>query len=320
MSGTLRLGLLAATLVSSVLAQSASDGLPQANAALQAGEADQARTLLNSLPQSAEVHNLRCRVEYTLEHWDAAIGECEQAVATDGQNSGYHLWLGRALGEKASRASFMTAFSLAKRVCSEFEAAARFDPRNAEALADLGEFYSEAPGVVGGGTDKAERVASQLDVVDAAGAHELRARIAEAAKDYGTAERQFKLAIHASLHPAFQWMTLASFYRRRQQWLQLDSAIGEGTKAAQRDKRAGVALFNGSSVLKKSKRNLPLSAKMLQDYLAGTSLTEEAPAFVAHTWLAVIKGQLGDMAGAQQERAAALGLAHDYQPALDLKF
>ena len=64
----------------------------------------------------------------------------------------YHLWLGRTLGEVADRANFLSAYSLAKRARSEFEQAVQLDPRNAEALADLGEFYSSAPGVVGGGT------------------------------------------------------------------------------------------------------------------------------------------------------------------------
>jgi tetratricopeptide (TPR) repeat protein len=317
---TFMAGLLATALATGALAQSPSDGLAKANASLQAGEADQAIALLNSLPQSGETHNFMCRVQLTLEHWDKAISECQQAVNMDGQNSANHMWLGRAFGEKADRASFMTAFSLAKKVCSEFETAARLDPRNADGLADLGEFYSEAPGIVGGGTDKAEKVATQLDGVDQVRAHELRARIAEAKKDYATAEGELKQALASSQHPAFQWISLASFYRRRQQWDQLDSAIANGDEAAQRDKRAGVALFDGSSVLNKADRNVQLSAKMLEDYLASSSLTEEAPAFVAHTRLARIKNQLGDKASAQKERAAALALAHDYKPALDLKF
>ena len=173
-------------------ARAVAEPLTQANAALQAGEADHALTLLSSLPPSAESHNLKCRVLLTLEHWDAAVGECEQAVNMDGQNSDFHMWLARALGEKASRASFLSAYSLAKRVRSEFETAVRLNPRNAEALADLGEFDYDAPGIVGGGIDKAEAVASQLDKVDPARAHELRGRIAESQKDYGTAEREFR--------------------------------------------------------------------------------------------------------------------------------
>lgn len=301
-------------------AQPIRDGVAQANAALQNGEADKALTLLNSLPATAETHNLRCRVLLTLEHWDAAANECEQAVRMDGNNSNDHLWLGRALGERADRASFMSAFSLGKRVRMEFETAVRLDPRNADALADLGEFYNSAPGIVGGGVDKAENVAAQLDKVDPARAQQLRGWNAESQKDYGTAERELKSVIAIDPHPAFAWMSLASFYRRRQRWNDLDAAIDNGVKAARRDRQAGVADYNGASVLIKAHRNLALAAQMMADYLAGSSKGEEAPAFAAHTQLAKIKAQLGDRAGAARERDAALALAHDYKPALDLKF
>jgi tetratricopeptide (TPR) repeat protein len=294
--------------------------LAQANAALQAGEADKALALLNLSGGKAESYNLRCRVEYTLEQWDRAVSDCEQAVRMNGQNSDDHMWLGRALGEKASRASFMTAYSLGKRVRSEFEEAARLDPRNAAALADLGEFYYDAPGVVGGGTDKAERVAAQLDRIDGIRAHELRGHIAEQHKDYGTAEGIFKQAITASAHPAFEWMSLASFYRRRGRWTEMESAVRSGESAAAHDKHAGVALYNGASLLIRTKRDPARAAKMLEDYLAGGGKTEEAPAFVVHTRLAQLKAQLGDKASASRERTAALALAHDYKPAQNLKF
>jgi tetratricopeptide (TPR) repeat protein len=188
--------MLAAAMAIPAPAQAAGDSLAQANAALQAGEADKAMTLLRADVQSgkdpAEAHNLECRVLFTLEQWNNAVKECEQAVNLDRQNSTYHLWLGRALGEKASRASFLNAYSLAKRTRAEFELAVLLNPRNAEALTSLGEYYEQAPGIVGGGLGKAENVAAQLEKVDAARAHELRARIAEQRKDYGSAEREFK--------------------------------------------------------------------------------------------------------------------------------
>ncbi len=308
--------VLAAAATISAFAQNL---LAQANAALQAGEADRALALLNSLPSSgegqAEAHNLQCRVRLTLEQWNAAVSQCEQAVRLDGQNSGYHLWLGRALGKKAERASFLRAYSLAKRVRAEFEESVRLNPRNAEALEALGEYDLQAPGIVGGGVDKAQGIAAQLDKVDAARAHELRGRIAEERKDYGTAEREFKLAVAAGAHPAFQWTTLAGFYSRRQRWTEMESALRSVLTAARRDKHAATALYDGAGVLTESKRDPLLASKMLEDYLAGSAKTEDAPAFVAHDRLARIEDQLGDAAAARRERAAALALAHDYKPA-----
>jgi len=320
--------LLGVALAASLFAESAkagpsAEGLAPVNAALQAGQADRALALLNSLPSplgdSPEAHNLRCRVFFTLERFEAAQHDCEQAVSLDPQNSNNHLWLGRTLGEVADRASFLNAYGLAKRARSEFELAVQLNPHSAEALADLGEFYSSAPGVVGGGMDKAANVAAQLDRVDPARAHELRAAIARENKDMVTAERELKQAVAASAHPAFQWMRLASFYRKAKRFTEMESAVQSGWTSAQRDSHAAVALFNGASVLIKSNRNPSLAIKMLEAYLASPAATEEAPAFTARVWLARLKAQAGDTEGARRERAEALALAQEYKPAQDLK-
>ena len=316
--------LLGMAVVARAGAQPAGDALGQVNAALQAGQADKALALLRELTQttgnSAEAHNLHCRVLFTLEQWETANSECKEAVKLDPGSSTYHLWYGRTLGEVADRANFMSAYSLAKRARAEFEEAVQIDPRNAEALADLGEFYSSAPGVVGGGTDKAAGVASQLDQVDQARAHELRGAIARENKDLGTAEKELKQAVAASAHPAFQWMRLASFYRKAKRFPEMESAVQSGFAAAQRDPHAGVALFNGASVLIKADRNRPLAIKMLEAYLASPfTPTEEAPAFTARVWLARLRSQTGDTEGARRERDAALALAEEYKPAQDLK-
>jgi len=320
----LGIGVLHITLAIVSTAQAVHSGLAEANAALQSGQADRALSVLESLPkteaESAEAHNLRCRVLYTVEQYEAAASECQQAVKLDDQNSMNHLWLGRSLGEMADRASFMTAYGLAKRTRAEFERAVELDAHNAEALADLGEFYSEAPGVVGGGTDKAAAVAARLDRVDQARAHELRAAIAQQNHDFSGAEQEFREAIAVSPHPALQWMRLASFYRKNKRWTDMENAVRSGMTAAEHDRHASVALFNGASVLIKANRDPELARKLLQMYLAAPTGTEEAPTFAAHVCMARLKAQSGDTAGAREERAQALALANGYKPAQDLKF
>lgn len=311
---------LAATMALSIPAHSQDKQLAQANAALQAGEADKALELLAQPRGEAEAYNLRCRVEYMLEEWDRAANDCEQAVKLDGQSSDDHMWLARALGQRASKATFLSAFSLAKRARAEFEEAVKLNPRNTGALTDLGEFYFSAPEVVGGGIRKSEMVAAELDKIDPARAHVLRGRIAEQRKDYGTAEQEYKQAIAVSAHPASQWIALASFYRGRERWTEMESAVRSGESAAQRDRQAGVALYNGASILRETGRDPARAARMLERYLAGSAKTEEGPAFVAHVWLAQLKEQLGDAAAAKRERAAALALAQEYKPAQDLKY
>jgi tetratricopeptide (TPR) repeat protein len=316
----LQLALLGAACAATAASDIPRTGIGQADAALQAGEADRALSLLGSMPSSAEAHNLRCRVYFMEERWDDAANECAAAVQMDGQNANNHLWLGRALGEKADASPFYSAFGLAKRARAEFEQAASLDPRNGEALTDLGEFYTSAPGVVGGGNDKAQALVGQLEKIDPARAHLLLGRIAESSKDLRTAEHEYRLAAETSEHPAFGWMTLGSFYRKRERWDEMQVAVEAGYKAAQRDHHAGAALFNGASVLVRGKRNVSMAAKMLQEYIDDYPKSEEAPAFVAHTRLARLKAQLGDKNSAWQERSAALKLAHDYKPALGLSF
>ena len=297
--------------------------LASANADLQAGRADAAISkladALKADPRSAEANNLLCRVEMTLQQFDQAASNCEKAVSANPQNARYHLWLGRALGERASKASAFSAFSLAKKSRSEFEEAVKLDPKDGEALSDLGEFYKEAPGVVGGGTDKAEEIARKLDGVSPARAHVLRGLIAEKQKDLSAAEKEFKAATTGD-KDAQAWMELASFYRRQSRWADMESAVTSGAAAASRSKHGAVALFNGASTLARTNRQLPQAIKLYESYLASSDKTEEAPAFDALTRLAKLRNQTGDSAGAKRDRDAALALAHEYKPAIEAKF
>lgn len=317
------MGLLAAAVTApcAAYATTISQAIAHADQVFQTGEADNALQEISSLPQNgagtAEAQNLACRIHFALQQWDKAVSECEQATRLDNQNFAYHMWLGRALGLKAQHVIFTSAYGLGKRVLVEFETAARLNPRSPQALMDLGEFYKSAPGMIGGGLDKAERVAKQLDGVDVSGAHQLRARIAESRSDYDTAEREYKEAVATSQHPALRLTMLASFYRSRKRYPDMHAALRSAEGAARKDPHATVALYDSAGVLMDGKLDPGTAARMLEEYLASATKTEEGPAFEAYVRLAKMKKQLGDPSGAQQEITAALALAHDYKPALE---
>jgi tetratricopeptide (TPR) repeat protein len=315
------LGCLCFALSLPVCADSLETALVPVNSALQAGQADKALALLSALPQqgqnNAQALNLACRVHYTLGQWDAAVRNCEQAVRLDPHNARNHMWLGRAYGEKANKSSFFSAYSLGKRVVQEFQQATQLDPQDSEALFDLGTFYIEAPSVVGGGMDKAQSVVAQLDRVDPPRAYELRAEMAKRSKDYASAEANLKKATSVSRHPAHEWSTLARFYGERKRWDDMEAAIHSCQAAAARDPHSSVALYDAAGVLISARRNSALAVKLLQDYLAGQWKTEEAPAFVAYSRLAMLQRELGDAANAQSNIAAANQMARDYQSAQD---
>jgi tetratricopeptide (TPR) repeat protein len=310
--------MTAATLV---CAQIPAVTLARANTYLQTGEADKALALLSPLPASGassdQAQNLLCRVRFTLQQWSQALAECQKAVNLNNKNSDYYMWLGRVLGQNASHVNFFSAYGDAKKSLSAMQMAVRLSPRNGPALSDLGDYYAQAPGIAGGGIDKAQEIAAQLDKVDPGRAAELRGDIATAQKNYTAAEQYYRQATTASSEQAHMWTVLASFYRRRQRWSDLDAAILNCVSAAAKNKNSGVALYDGAGVLIAARRSPQLAAKMLQNYLAGSSRSEEAPAFIAHIRLARLKQQLGDSVGAQQDFAAAASMAHEFNPSQD---
>jgi tetratricopeptide (TPR) repeat protein len=314
----LRIIILFLALFSAAAVAAGDDSAP---ALLAAGRADDAintlRSKINTSPSNAEAYNLLCRVYFSMGDWDRGISACEKAVALDPNNSRYHMWLGRIYGEKADAANFLSAASLAGKVRNEFEAAVRLDPNNVEARSDLGEFYLEAPGIVGGGRDKAEAQAQALAALDPAKADYLKGRLAEKRKDFATAEQEYRAAIEASHGSALTWFNLALFFRHRERWNDMEEAINHAV-SAQVD-RPEIIMESGE-VLLRSGRNFPAAVQYLRRYLALTSKVEEAPAFKAHYLLGTALEKQGDKQGAAQEYRAALSLARNFsraQEALD---
>ncbi len=300
------------------VAATADDSAP---ALLAAGRVDDAistlRSRISSSPNDAEAYNLLCRAYFSMGNWDRGIAACEKAVTLQPDNSRYHMWLGRAYGEKANDVIFFKAASLAGKVRNEFEAAVRLDTNNVDARSDLGEFYLEAPGMVGGGRDKAEAQAQALATLDAGKSHYLNGRIAEKKKDLATAEKEYRAAIEATHGSALTWFNLALFYRHQQRWDAMEDAINHAT-SAQVDRPE--ILMESGEILIRSGRNFPAAVRFLRRYLALNSKVEEAPAFKAHYLLGTALEQQGDKQAAAQEYRAALSLAKDFsraQEALD---
>jgi len=313
--------LLAAAVAVPCCAQIATATLTQANTYLQNGQADQALALLSPLPTSgtgADVaQNLLCRVRFMLQQWPQAVTACQNAINLNGQNSDYHMWLGRVLGQQASHASILSAYGIAKHSLSEMQKAAQLNPKNGPALSDLGDYYAQAPGIAGGGADKANGIASQLDKVDAVRAAQLRGDIASDQKNYTTAEQQYKQAVSAAKHPAHEDTVLGAFYKGRKQYNDMETAIQNCANAEAQEKSARYPLYDGAGVLIEAKQNPQLAEQMLENYLAGSQKSEEAPAFVAYIRLSRLKQQLGDAAGAQQALNAAAALAKEFSPSQD---
>jgi tetratricopeptide (TPR) repeat protein len=279
---------------------------------LAAGRVDEAiQTLKQQIshsPTDSEANNLLCRTYFMLEEWDHGISACERAVNLAPQNSLDHLWLGRIYGEKANRAGFMSAAGLAKKVRTEFERAVELDPKSWQARTDLAEFYLEAPGIVGGGKDKARAQAGVLASLNPAMAHYINGRIAEKNKDTATAEREYRTAVEASQGGAHAWLNLALFYRHQNRLDELEPAL---RTMESRPLDRPESLMDGGSILLRTGRNYALGIELVRKYLSGPTV-EEGPAFKAHYVLGQLLEKQGDRSAAAQEYRDALALAHNY--------
>jgi tetratricopeptide (TPR) repeat protein len=261
----------------------------------------------------AESYHLLSRAYYATEQWDLAISSAEHAVALSSADSNYHLWLGRAYGQKAADiGNPLKAANLARKAKNEFERAVQLDPANVSARADLSEYYTEAPSIMGGGTDKARNQASQLQNLDPTTSNWVRAIVAAKEKKYGEAESDYKLAITTAKSPAGHWMNLASFYRQQGRLEDMEKAIA--TALAQPN-RPAATYYDAADELFQAGRNYPAAVQYLKSYLSSGQLVEDAPGFRAHYLLGQVYEKSGNKAQAASEYQASLNLASGFDRA-----
>jgi tetratricopeptide (TPR) repeat protein len=290
-----------------------------AESALMLGRIDDAITKLQPLiaanPKDAVPRLLLCRAYYAEELVDPAVSACEaalQAAPKDPvQRAEIEDWLGRAYGLKADHAGPIAGFKLAGRVRTAFEAAVEQDPLNGDAVNDLSEFYINAPGLVGGGVEKADALADRSLAKLPQQAHRIRALAAEHRHDFATAEREFLAATAVANHPD-AWVDLGNYDKRRNL---PDKAVDALRHALTVDRDHDASIVDVASILHDMHREPALSQQTLRLYLAGNAQSDAAPAARVHVLLAKLLSEAGDKPGAKIELNAALALAQNYRPA-----
>src|SRR5580658_8413689 len=164
---------------------------PQAVLELQTAAAKEA--------QNGEIQLLLTKSYLELQEHDAAINSAERAVAIDPKSSVFHEWLGRAYGEKADHTSMFSALGLARKTHREFEVAVELDEKNYTARQALIEYYCAAPGIVGGGEEKAKPEIEKLQAMDASEGHFAAGVCRKEKKEFAGADAEFHLALES--HP-----------------------------------------------------------------------------------------------------------------------
>jgi tetratricopeptide (TPR) repeat protein len=204
-------------------------------------------------PRNAEIYLLLVKTYNEMQQHDAAIASAEKAVALDPQSSVYHEWLGRAYGAKAEHAGIFSGLSLAKKTRKEFETAVRLDERNFSARQALIEYDCSAPGIAGGGEDKALPQIKELAHLDAAEGHYAAGNCRRQKKDFAAADAEFTKALENHPRSANLIYDIGDYAMKHSQPDRLLAVASEGERLAPSDPRGkfyravALVLTNNSS-------------------------------------------------------------------------
>jgi tetratricopeptide (TPR) repeat protein len=291
--------------------------LEMAKGAFAKGEYTQAIELLKNVaggnPAEGDVNVLLARSYLELNQYDAAVSSAEKAVAISPGNSDYHRWLGEAYGAKADHASMLSAYSLARKTQKEFEAAVRLDTRNFDAQQDLIEYDCTAPGMVGGGEEKALPLIEDLKTMDAAEGHYAAGICRAQKKNYSAADAEFSAALESRPKSAKRIYGIGDYFVQRKNAEKLLAVAGAGEELAPHDPRG--KFYRGVALVLQGQK--PAEAeKLLREYLRVAPVYSEYPRpWAVHYWLGRLQESRKNAAGARGEYQAALKLNGKYKPA-----
>jgi tetratricopeptide (TPR) repeat protein len=257
-------------------------------------------------PQDGEIQLLLTKSYIELQEQDAAVRSAEKAVAIDPRNSVYHEWLGKAYGEKASHASLFAALGLARRTQREFQTAVELDDHNFSARQALIEFECSAPGIAGGGEDKAKVQIARLRTQDAAEWHYALGNCRRQKKDFAAADGEFHLALESHPKSAELIYDIGDYAVKRGLGDELLEIAALGERAAPADPRG--KYYRAVGAVLKNER-LEEAESLLREYLETAPRRTAYPrTAVVHTWLGRLYEEQGDKNAAAREYQAALQL------------
>ena len=289
--------------------------LEKAKGAFEKGEYTQAVEILKSAagsePNNGDIFVLLARSYLELNQYDAAVNSAEKAVAINPKDSDYHRWLGEAYGAKADHASMLSAYSLARKTQKEFDAAVQLDAHNFDAQQDLIQYDCTAPGMVGGGEEKAQPLIEKLMKMDAAEGHYATGICRAQKKDYAAADAEFAKALDGKPKTANRIYDIGDYFVQRKNAEKLLAVAAAGEDLAPHDPRG--KFYRGVALILQGEK--PAEAEqLLKDYLHLAPMNSDYPRpWAAHYWLGRLQESQKNPGGARSEYQAALKLNGKYK-------
>lgn len=154
------------------------------------------------------------RIAFEDDELDDAVDFFEDAIDQK-ELSKYYTWLGNSLGIKAQNSNFLTQGILAPQIKSAYEMAVSIDAKNIVAQWGLVQYYSQAPGFMGGSWEKAEETALAIGKINELEGCDAMITVYAAQEKYDMVEEQH---IKASEIDKMRLVNLGIFYQSRKRF------------------------------------------------------------------------------------------------------
>jgi Flp pilus assembly protein TadD len=235
---------------------------------------EQSLKILRAIPhKDAAVYALIGRNLFMTGEYKKATDELEKSVAAEPRNAEFLLWLARSFGRRAEAGNPFTAPGYASHARQLLERSVQINPHDIEAVNDLFEYYLEAPGLLGGGVEKAEGLVKQISRINAAEGHWTLAKVAEHRKQYAVAEAEFRKAQEMEPKEAGRLVDLARFLTVHGRIPEADQHLAQADRVASNRPKL---LYDKADLYVQSNRNFEMARDLLQKYME-SSLTPDDP-------------------------------------------
>ncbi len=258
-------------------------------------------------PQNGEIHLFLTKNYYEMGERERAIASGEAAVSIDPKSSVYHEWLGRVYGDKAEHCGWLCALKFAKKSRSEFETAVQLDERNFAAMQALIEYDCSAPGIAGGGDDKAAKEIEKIASLDAAQGHYAKGNCRRQKKNFTEADAEFTKALQSNLKSVDMVYDIGDYAMKQDQAERLAAVVEAGEKLDPNDPR-GPFFVAVMRILRGEK--LAEAESAIHEYL------NKAPRRNNYPWPSMAHYWLGRVAERQNARDVAIS---EYETGLKLE-
>lgn len=268
---------------------------------------------LDKSSPGAEVAYHLARLSEQAGDLEGAAEHMQKAVEYAEENSLYHQKLGEYYGNLASNASVFKQIGHARKSKASFERAVELDGGNLEARSGLLTYYIMAPAIAGGGLDKAEAQALEIQRQDPVRGHYEMARVHQEQGDLAAAEREYRAAIAKGPDNEEAWLRFGLFLSGQERYAEALELYRERLATAPEDMAIVYQLGRVASI---SGESLDEGRAAFERYIADF---EPPPGEPGHDWasyrLGMIYQQLGDNEAAAAAYQAALTINPDHREA-----